>query len=298
MRALLCPGQGTQRSGMLEPWLEQRELIDRMSAVAGLDLVEYGCNADDATVTDTAIAQPLIVAVGILSNIALGAPAVDAVAGHSVGEITALQIAGVITAEQAVRLAAVRGQAMSDAAAQVQTSMSAVIGGERTEVEAAIAASGAVLANINSAQQVVAAGTAEQLARLAENPPTRARVIPLTVAGAFHTQFMAPAVELVRAEIAQIQPSDPLCTVISNRDGAELRDGAEALSRIVTQITSPVHWDLCQATLSSAKALVEVAPGGVLVGLAKRELRGVPAVAITNPDDIPAAHTLLEEALA
>lgn len=298
MRALLCPGQGTQRSGMLEPWLEQRELIDRMSDAAGLDLVEYGCNADDATVTDTAIAQPLIVAVGILSNIALGAPAVDAVAGHSVGEITALQIAGVITAEQAVRLAAVRGQAMSDAAAQVQTSMSAVIGGERTEVEAAIAASGAVLANINSAQQVVAAGTAEQLASLAENPPTRARVIPLTVAGAFHTQFMAPAVELVRAEIAQIQPADPICTVISNRDGAELRDGAEALSRIVSQITSPVHWDLCQATLSSAKALVEVAPGGVLVGLAKRELRGVPAVAITSPDDIPAAHTLLEEALA
>lgn len=298
MRALLCPGQGTQRSGMLEPWLEQRELIDRMSDAAGLDLVEYGCNADDATVTDTAIAQPLIVAVGILSNIALGAPAVDAVAGHSVGEITALQIAGVITAEQAVRLAAVRGQAMSDAAAQVQTSMSAVIGGDRTEVEAVIAASGAVLANINSAQQVVAAGTAEQLASLAENPPTRARVIPLTVAGAFHTQFMAPAVELVRAEIAQIQPADPICTVISNRDGAELRDGAEALSRIVSQITSPVHWDLCQATLSSAKALVEVAPGGVLVGLAKRELRGVPAVAITSPDDIPAAHTLLEEALA
>ncbi|SNU01363.1 [acyl-carrier-protein] S-malonyltransferase [Ruaniaceae bacterium KH17] len=298
MRALLCPGQGTQRSGMLEPWLEQRELIDRMSDAAGLDLVEYGCNADDATVTDTAIAQPLIVAVGILSNIALGAPAVDAVAGHSVGEITALQIAGVITAEQAVRLAAVRGQAMSDAAAQVQTSMSAVIGGDRTEVEAVIAASGAVLANINSAQQVVAAGTAEQLASLAENPPTRARVIPLTVAGAFHTQFMAPAVELVRAEIAQIQPADPICTVISNRDGAELRVGAEALSRIVSQITSPVHWDLCQATLSSAKALVEVAPGGVLVGLAKRELRGVPAVAITSPDDIPAAHTLLEEALA
>lgn len=300
MRVLLCPGQGTQRAGMLSPWLDQRELIDRMSEAAGLDLVEYGCNADDETVTDTAIAQPLIVAVGILSNLALGSPEVDAVAGHSVGEITALQVAGVITAEQAVRLAAVRGRAMADAAALAETSMSAVVGGVREDVEAAIAASGASLANVNSARQVVAAGTVEQLAHLAENPPARARVIPLSVAGAFHTQFMAPAVDAVRAEIEGIDAAQPRCAIYSNRDGAALSSGAEALSRIVSQITSPVRWDLCQAAFSSASAtaLVEAAPGGVLVGLAKHELRGVPAVAITSPDDLESARTLLEESLA
>lgn len=294
MRALLCPGQGTQKAGMVTPWLDQRSLIDEMSEAADLDLIEFGCNADDATVTDTAIAQPLIVAVGLLSYAALTSPTVDVVAGHSVGELTALAVAGVITPAQAVRLAAVRGRAMADAAALERTSMSAVVGGDRAEVESAVTSAGAVLANYNSSRQVVAAGTLDQLATLAENPPARARVIPLSVAGAFHTRFMAPATDAVRAEIENYDPRDPQITLLTNRDGSAVRSGTEALANIVSQITSPVRWDLCQASLVSATALVEVAPGGVLTGLAKHELRGVPASAISGPDDIASALETLE----
>lgn len=280
---------------MLTPWLAQRDLVEEMSEAAGINLIEYGCEADDATVTDTAIAQPLIVAVGVLSHRALGWERLDAVAGHSVGEITALSVAGVLTPHQAVTLAAVRGRAMAEAASLVETSMSAIVGGERSDVESAVRDAGAVLANFNSARQVVAAGTPEQLAHLSANLPSKARVIPLPVAGAFHTDYMRPAVDAVRDQISRIEPRDPLFPVISNRDGAAITSGADALSRIVTQITAPVRWDLCQASLSNATALVEIAPAGVLVGLARHELRGVPAAGLTSPDDIAAARTLLKE---
>lgn len=298
MRALLCPGQGTQSAGMLTPWLDQRTLIDEMSAAAEIDLIAYGCDSDDATVTATSIAQPLIVATGLLSYTALGSPRVEAVAGHSVGELTALAVAGVISIPAAVRLAAVRGRAMADAAARVETTMSAVVGGERDEVLAAIESVGAVAANMNSARQIVAAGTVEQLRTLAGNPPAKARVIPLAVAGAFHTEFMAPAVAAVDAEIATLTASDPHCTLVTNRDGGIVASGVTALSNIVAQITSPVRWDLCQETLSGAQRLVELAPGGVLTGLAKRQLRGIPAMAITHRDDIPSTREFLEETIA
>ncbi len=283
---------------MLSEWLAQRALIDAMSEAAGIDLVAFGCEADDATVTDTAIAQPLIVAAGLLSYAALGSPPIDAVAGHSVGELTALAVAGVISAPQAVRLAAVRGRAMAEAAALEVTSMSAIVGGAPDDVDRAISASGAVAANFNSSRQIVAAGTVAQLQALAENPPPRARVVPLAVAGAFHTQFMAPAVPAVRREIDVLEVRDPQCTLLTNRDGSAVTSGAQALENVIAQITSPVRWDLCQASLASATALVELAPGGVLTGLAKHELRGIPAVPIVTKDDIPTARALLEEASA
>lgn len=297
MRALLCPGQGSQSPGMLIPWIANPEslaLVEQMSQASGVDLVHYGTEAGADAIKDTAVAQPLIVAAALVSHSALGSPAVDVVAGHSVGELAALALAGVISAPDAVTLAAVRGRAMADAAAATPTSMSAVVGGVRGDVEAAIAASGAVLANVNSAAQVVAAGTIDQMAALAEAPPARARVIPLAVAGAFHTEHMAPAVETVRAAVNALDPRDPQCTLLSNRDGVAVTSGADALERIVTQITSPVRWDLCQAALQGAGALVELAPGGVLTGLAKRELRGIPAQAITSLEDLPAASALLK----
>ena len=283
---------------MLATWLYQRSLLDAMSEAAELDLGALGCDADDETVTDTAIAQPLIVAAGLLSYAELGTPPVDVVAGHSVGELTALAVAGVITAPQAVRLAAVRGRAMATAASLEATSMAAIVGGARDDVERAIAASGAVVANVNSARQIVAAGTVAQLHALAENPPPRVRVIPLAVAGAFHTPFMALAVPAVQREIDTLEVRDPHCTLLTNRDGSAVTTGAEALAHVVAQITSPVRWDLCQARLSAAAAIVELAPGGVLTGLAKHELRGIPAVPLTSPEDIPAARTLLEETSA
>lgn len=296
MLAVLSPGQGSQTPGMLLPWLDDpvlADLVGEMSEAARLDLRSLGTTADAATITDTAVAQPLIVAASLVSWAALDVAA-DVAAGHSVGELAALAVAGVLTPADAVALAGVRGRAMAQAAAAVTTGMSAVVGGTREEVLEAIARSGAVVANVNSAGQVVAAGTPGQLADLAADPPARARVIPLAVAGAFHTSYMASAVDAVRDAVAVLEPRDPATLLLSNRDGAVVTEGRDAVDRIVTQITSAVRWDLCSERLGSlgVAGIVELAPGGVLTGLAKRELRGVPACAITSPDDLDAARAI------
>lgn len=295
--AFLAPGQGSQRPGMLSPWLSDdaaMEQLDAFNEAADLDLRELGTRAE--SVTDTAVAQPLIVAASLLSASALGSSvSPSAVAGHSVGELTALAVAGVITPAEAVGLAAVRGRAMAHAAGQQHTGMSAVVGGQWDDVLSAIAASGAQVANVNSATQVVAAGTAAQLRALAGAPPARARVIPLDVSGAFHTSFMASAVAPVRAALTRLAPRDPVIPLVSNVDGQVLSSGQEALERIARQITAPVRWDLCQEQLRGVDALVELAPGGVLTGLAKRCMRGVPAVALTSPDDLSAARALASQ---
>jgi len=291
---------------MLEPWLEVpglAELIESLSDAAGLDLAALGTTADAETITDTAHAQPLIVTSAIASAIALcdALPVTRAgvVAGHSVGELAALALAGVLTPQDAVRLAARRGALMAEAAALIPTGMSAVVGGKREEVLEAIAASGCAPANVNSAQQVVAAGTPEQLIHLAEHPPARARVIPLSVAGAFHTAHMSPAQEPFRDVTARLTPHDPAVPLLSNREGAVVANGPDAVARLVTQLTSPVRWDLCMDRMRGlgVTRIIELAPGGVLTGLAKRELRGIPAIAITSPEDLPTARELLEEAV-
>lgn len=295
--AIVSPGQGSQTPGMLSPWLEDSSLahlLEGMSDAARLDLRALGTTADAQAIKDTSVAQPLIVAASLLSWAALDLPLPDVAAGHSVGELAALAVARVLSPLDAVALAGVRGRAMADAAALQPTGMSAVVGGDRAAVLEAITAAGAETANVNSAGQVVAAGSPEQLAALAANPPARARVIPLAVAGAFHTRHMAPAQAVVRDAVAALRPADPATTLLSNRDGLPVTTGAEALERIVAQITSPVRWDLCSAYLQehAAAGIVELCPGGVLTGLAKRELRGVPAVAITSPGDIDAAREL------
>ncbi len=296
MLAVLSPGQGSQTPGMLRPWLDDpalADLVGEMSEAARLDLRTLGTTADAATITDTAVAQPLIVAASLVSWAALDIPA-DVAAGHSVGELAALAVAGVLSPADAVALAGVRGRAMALAAAAVDTGMSAVVGGNRDEVLEAIARSGAEVANINSTSQVVAAGTPAQLADLAANPPARARVIPLAVAGAFHTHYMAGAVDAVRDAVRALTPRNAGTVLLSNRDGAVVTDGGDALARIVTQVTSTVRWDLCAETLTTlgVRGIVELCPGGVLTGLAKREMRGVPALAITSPDDLPAAREI------
>ncbi|GAA3963393.1 ACP S-malonyltransferase [Gordonia caeni] len=294
--SLLAPGQGSQTPGMLTEWLTEPGATARVAAwsdATGLDLVRLGTTAGADEITDTAVTQPLVVAAALLSYSRLREqhgelPAGTVVAGHSVGELAAAAIAGVITDDEAVRLAAVRGAEMAKACALVPTTMAAVLGGDEDAVLAKLDEYDLVPANRNATGQIVAAGTVESIDKLVDNPPEKARVRKIAVAGAFHTHFMAPAQEAVAAAAAQITPRDPQITLLSNSDGAAVTTGADALARLVAQVTSPVRWDLCIATLRAGDtdAIVELAPAGTLVGIAKRELKGVPSRAVKVPGDL------------
>ncbi len=306
MIVIACPGQGSQTPGFLSPWLELpglREHLDAWSDAAGVDLATHGTTSDEETIKDTAVAQPLLVGAGLLALRALtggsaGAPAgTGAIAGHSVGELTATAGAGVLGETDAIRLVALRGRAMADASAAAPTGMSAVLGGDPDEVLATIERHGLTPANVNGAGQVVAAGALDALADLAAEPPTRARVVPLKVAGAFHTSYMQPAVDALAAAAADLSPADPAVPFVSNRDGELVDDGRGVLDRLVAQVSSPVRWDLCMERFAElgVTALVELPPAGTLTGLAKRALRGVELLAVKTPDDLAAARTLIEE---
>lgn len=306
MLAITCPGQGSQTPGFLSPWLELPGVADRLhwlSTVAGIDLAAHGTTSDEETIKDTAVAQPLIVAAGLLSLLALfqhpadGFRVVGAGAGHSVGEITAASAAGVISAEQAMVLVRERGRSMARAATVTATGMSAVLGGDPQEVLASIESHGLTAANVNGAGQVVAAGTLEQLAALADNPPAKARVMPLKVAGAFHTEHMQPAVaDLARLSRA-VSTHDARVPIVSNVDGSVVHSGPEVLRRIVNQVSNPVRWDLCMETLKDlgVTGIIEIPPAGALTGLAKRGLKGVEVLALKTPDDLEAAHRMVRE---
>lgn len=301
MLVIVAPGQGAQSPGFLTPWLEDPVFATRfewLSTVAGLDLPHYGTAADAEAIRDTRIAQPLLVASGLVAALQLFPHPVDAfqkvgaVAGHSVGELTAAAGARAITAEQAMVLVRERGAAMAEAAAVTATGMSAVLGGDRDEVIAAIEREGLVAANDNGPGQVVAAGTREQLAALAADPPSRARVLPLSVAGAFHTTHMAPAVDRLARLSRSVSTHDPRTPVISNADGHVLHSGREVLDRIVSQIARPVRWDRCLDTMRDlgVTGLLEIPPAGTLAGIAKRALPGVETFALKTPDQLDAAR--------
>ncbi|MFE6825572.1 ACP S-malonyltransferase [Streptomyces sp. NPDC057690] len=304
MLVLVAPGQGAQTPGFLTPWLELPGAAARVAAwsdAIGLDLAHYGTQADADEIRDTSVAQPLLVAAGLLSAAALGdvrdiAP--GAVAGHSVGEITAAAFAGVLDDTAALALVRKRGLAMAEAAAITETGMSALLGGDPDVSVAHLEKLGLTPANINGAGQIVAAGTLEQLAALNEDKPEGVRkVVPLKVAGAFHTRHMAPAVEALAKAAVELTPADPKIRYVSNRDGQSVATGAEILERLVGQVANPVRWDLCMETFKElgATALIEVSPGGTLVGLAKRALPGVKTLALKTPDDLDAARELIAE---
>lgn len=304
MLAIVAPGQGSQTPGFLQPWLELPHFEDRLrwlGTVAGIDLAAHGTTSDEDTIRDTAIAQPLIVSSGLVSLLSLFPHPSDAFskvgigAGHSVGEITAAAASHVITAEQAMVFVRERGNAMAAAAAVTPTGMSAVLGGDRDEVVAALAALGLTAANENGAGQIVAAGTMDQLDALAANPPAAARIRPLSVAGAFHTQHMAPAVSVLAQHAKAISTHDTRIQLLSNADGTVLHSGREILKRLVTQVSNPVRWDLCMQTMLDlgVTAIIELPPAGTLVGLAKRAMPGVEALALKTPEDIPAALDLV-----
>ncbi|MFD4968700.1 ACP S-malonyltransferase [Streptomyces sp. NPDC058424] len=301
MLVLVAPGQGAQTPGFLTPWLELPGAADRVAAwsdVIGLDLVHYGTQADADAIRDTAVAQPLLVAAGLLSTAALGDTGADVVAGHSVGEITAAAFAGVLEDTAALTLVRRRGQAMAEAAAITETGMSALLGGDPDVSTAHLGKLGLTPANVNGAGQIVAAGTMEQLAALNEDKPEGVRkVVPLKVAGAFHTHHMAPAVERLAEAAKSLSPVDPKVTYVSNKDGRAVHSGAEVVERLVGQVANPVRWDLCMETFKElgATALIEVCPGGTLTGLAKRALPGVKTLALKTPDDLDAARELIAE---
>ncbi len=304
MLAVVAPGQGSQVPGFLTPWLELPHFEDRMKwlgTVAGIDLIAHGITSDEDTIRDTAVAQPLIVSAGMVSLLSLFPHPGEAFAkvavgaGHSVGEITAAAAAHVISAEQAMVLVRERGNAMAAASAVTPTGMSAVLGGERDEVIAKLAQHGLTAANENGAGQIVAAGTLEQLAALETDPPTGARVRPLSVAGAFHTKHMAPAVGVLAQHAKAISTHDARLRILSNADGTMVQDGREVLKRLVTQVSNPVRWDLCMNTMLDlgVTGLIELPPAGTLVGLAKRAMPGVECVSLKTPDDLPAALDLI-----
>lgn len=305
MIVIVCPGQGSQKPGFLEPWLERpgaRELLGSLGDACNVDVITHGTTSDADTIRDTAIAQPLIVAAGIVTLSALGEDdglgGEYGIAGHSVGEFTAAAGAGVLDATDAVALVGIRGRAMAEAAAHVATGMSAVVGGDEAEVLAAVSAQGLVAANYNGGGQLVVAGELLALAAFAENPPSGSRVIPLQVAGAFHTSFMDSAVEKLRDAAASVTTNNPVRTLWTNRDGSVVTQGTSFRDLLVGQVSSPVRWDKCMSAFEQAgvTGIIELCPAGALVGLAKRGLKGVPTVAITSPDDLAAARELLSAA--
>lgn len=302
--AVLAPGQGAQTPGMLSPWLDdpvaERTLEDWSHAI-GLDLRRLGTVTGADEIKDTSVTQPLVVATALLAvDQLVGAvelPLAAPTAGHSVGELAAAAVAGVLVPRAAVVLAAARGAAMAAACALEPTGMSAVLGGAPDEVLARLAELGLVPANRNGAGQIVAAGPVHLLAALAADPPERARVITLPVAGAFHTRFMASAEEALRAHAGSVQPAEPRRPLLSNADGTVLTTGAATLSRLVAQVTRPVRWDCCMDTLRTmgVTAVIELPPAGTLVGLVKRALKGTRTLALKSPDDLTAAAELIVE---
>ncbi len=304
MLVVVAPGQGAQTPGFLAPWLDVPGVAARLewlSVVSGIDLIEHGTRSDAETIRDTAIAQPLLVGAGLVTLLALFPHPAEAFtrvsvgAGHSVGEITAATAAGVLTAEQAMVFVRERGRAMANAAALAPTGMSAVLGGDAEDILTAATALGLTAANMNGAGQIVLAGSLTALAEFADSPPEKARVRPLQVAGAFHTDVMAPAVEVLKRYARSVSTHDSRINLLSNADGRVVHDGRDVLRRLVSQVSRPVRWDLCMSTMADlgVTALIEIPPAGTLTGLAKRALPGVDTLALNSPDDLDAAWALV-----
>lgn len=294
MLALVAPGQGSQTPGALSAWCEDptiRSFVDESSRELGLDLFRLGTSADAEEIKETANAQPLIVIAGLIGARALGVKA-SVVAGHSVGEITAASIAGVLSASSALSLVRRRGLEMARAAARTESGMSALLGGEREEVLAHLHSLGLVAANENGAGQIVAAGERGALEKLTQNPPTGSRVRALAVAGAFHTSYMESAIEPLRELASTLATKDSESSIISNRDGAIVTNGREVLDRIITQLSNPVRWDLCMTRLRTAgvTGVIEIPPAGTLVGLIKRAEPTIETFALKSPADLDAAR--------
>ncbi len=305
MLVIVAPGQGSQAPGFLKPWLAESRFaarLDWLSTVAQVDLAHFGTEADADAIRDTAVAQPLLVASALVAALELFPRPADAfgkvaaVAGHSVGEVGAAAGAGIISAEQAMVFVRERGRLMAEAAGRTPTSMTAVLGGDRDTVLASLESLGLTPANNNGPGQIVAAGTVEQLEALSAAPPEGTRLVPLSVAGAFHTAHMAPAVERLGSLAHSISTRAAKIPLISNRDGHLVHDGADVVQRLVNQVSSPVRWDLCMQTMAQmgVTGLLEMPPAGTLTGIARRALKGVETFALKTPDQLDDAREFVE----
>lgn len=304
MIAIVCPGQGAQSPGFFAPWLELdifKQVVERLADASGIDLLKHGTVSDADTIRDTAIAQPLIVSAGIASAAVLfDSPTWPesgklAAAGHSVGEITAAAVSGVLSDEDAIKFVTNRGNAMASAAALQPTSMAAVVGGDEKVVLEKLESLGLEPANFNGGGQIVAAGTAEAIELLKQDAPAGSRVIALQVAGAFHTRFMQPAVDVLSQYAQTLAPQDPSMKLFTNATGELESSGKNFVELMVRQVSNPVRWDLCMASMlkQGVTAIIELSPAGTLTGLAKRSMPGVESVAVKTPENIEAALSLI-----
>ena len=299
----MTPGQGSQTSGMYSNWITDtanKELIAKYSNLIQLDLFHYGTSASQAEITATNIAQPLLTALAFMSfsKLEVNSNSNIIYSGHSVGEFSAASLAGFYSDKTAMKLVNVRGKAMAEAASSNNaTGMSAVLGGDKAEVIKHIEQFDLVPANVNSNGQIVASGLLSNLEKLSENPPASTKVRKLEVAGAFHSQFMKSAESELEKEFAQVEVANSSSSFISNKDGQIVKDSSELKNRLITQITSPVRWDLCQAKMIElgVTGMLELAPAGVLTGIAKREMPGVELFAIKSPEDIPGAQAFIDK---
>lgn len=299
MIAIACPGQGSQKPGFLNEWLELpefRHVFSELAESVSLDLIQHGTVSDEETIRDTAIAQPLIVASSLASAQLLNLSKVSGVAGHSVGEVSAAGIAGIINFKSAMGLVNIRAKAMAKAAAASEQSMAAVLGGDQDFVIAKLEELDLAGANFNGAGQIVAAGSKSAIASLVQSPPEGSKVIPLSVAGAFHTKFMEPAVAELEAYTNELAVQDPAITIWSNNSGQAVSSGKEFIQLLVGQVANSVRWDLCMQAMATAgvTGVIEVSPAGTLAGLAKRGMPGVEIVALKSPADLDAANSLIE----
>lgn len=292
MQVLLCPGQGSQSEGFLNEWIDSvpgfRQKLEELGDACGKDLVYLGTLAPEDEIKDTANAQPLIVGASIAAaRTAIDLDQFDGVVGHSVGEFAAAALSGVISDADAMSLVAIRATAMASAASKIETSMAAVLGGEPSDVIAATQALGLSIANYNGGGQLVAAGEKSSILQLVASPPEKTRVIELKVAGAFHTEFMAPAVKVLREAAASVSTSNPVKLLWTNSDGSKVESGEQFLASLVSQVSAPVRWDLCMESIDKLGAtVVELPPAGALAGLAKRGMPNCSAIALKTPQDV------------
>jgi len=299
----VTPGQGSQSEGMLSSWLQDDDsltLIKQFSEICDLNLLELGTTSNRSEVTATNNAQPLLASLAFLSSQNLTWEKYQGIifSGHSVGELSACSLAGFYSMQDAMQLVAVRGNAMAEAATSSQaTGMSAVLGGKKVNVIEHIQKYNLVPANVNSEGQIIASGLLTDLEILAENPPDSTKVRKLDVAGAFHSEFMKPAEVKLAQKFNQINLNKPGFRYISNKDGSVVTESSDLKNRLVSQISSPVRWDMCQATMKDlgVTGMLELAPGGVLTGIAKREMPGVELFAIKSPEDITAAQDFIDK---
>ena len=299
MLVILCPGQGSQKPGFMQSWLELEEYrnhIESFSDAISLDLIKHGTLSDEETIRDTAIAQPLIVSASLATAALLDLSNISGVAGHSVGEVAAASIAGILTPIQAMQLVNLRAQAMAKAAHSAEaTGMAAILGGDEGTVLSRLDSLGLSAANYNGAGQIVAAGSKTAIDLLVADGPSGSKVIPLSVAGAFHTKYMEPAVSELADYTNTLSVENPSIGIWSNQNGQLVSNGQEFLDLIVGQVASSVRWDLCMAAMVEAgvTSVIEVSPAGTLSSLAKRGMPGVEIVALKSPDDLVAAQDLL-----